>query len=109
MSTIIAAPLKAVTKWMEDGDQDEQAWVGRMITATAEKLRGAGLKVSSIVNEGDPKVLLIEEAKTWGADCIFVGARGHGLLKRLLIGSVASAVAARAQCSVEIVRPRQTA
>ena len=109
MATIIASPLEAVAAWVEDGDDDERAWVGRMVCAAAEKLRAAGLKVSSIVNEGDPKSLLLEEAKNWSADCIFVGARGHGLLERLLIGSVSSAVAAHAHCSVEIVRPRQTA
>jgi len=109
MATIIAAPLEAITGWMEDGDENERAWVERMIAAATEKLRAAGLKVSSVVHDGDPKSLLIEEAERWGTDCIFVGARGHGLLERLLIGSVASAVAARAHCSVEVVRPQQTA
>ena len=37
------------------------------------------------------------------ADCIFVGARGVRGLKRLLLGSVSSAVAMNAHCSVEIV------
>ena len=51
------------------------------------------------------KSLLLEEAERWGADCIFVGARGLNRLERLLLGSVSTAVAARARCSVEVVRP----
>jgi nucleotide-binding universal stress UspA family protein len=47
--------------------------------------------------------LLIAEAESWGADCIFVGARGMGRIGRFLLGSVSSAVAARAHCSVEVV------
>jgi nucleotide-binding universal stress UspA family protein len=68
------------------------------------ELRAAGLTVSSLVKEGDPKRILIEEAERWGADCIFVGSRGMGRLKRFLLGSVSTAVVARAHCSVEVVR-----
>ena len=59
-----------------------------------------------VVKEGDPKRVLIEEAEQWGADCIFVGARGLRRLERFLLGSVSTAVAARAHCSVEVVHPR---
>jgi nucleotide-binding universal stress UspA family protein len=37
---------------------------------------------------------LVEEAKRLSADSIFVGAKGHSRLERLLIGSVSAAVAA---------------
>jgi nucleotide-binding universal stress UspA family protein len=56
------------------------------------------------LKEEEPKRLLLGEAESWGADCIFVGARGMGRVERFMLGSVSSAVAARAQCSVEIVR-----
>ena len=73
--------------------------------SAAERLRAAGFAVSSVVAEGDPKRVLVEEAETWGADCIFVGSTGHGnRLERFLLGSVSAAVAARAHCSVEVVR-----
>jgi nucleotide-binding universal stress UspA family protein len=58
-----------------------------------------------VVREIDPRRALVEDAEQWGADAIFVGARGIGLLERFLLGSVSAAVAARAGCSVEIVRP----
>jgi nucleotide-binding universal stress UspA family protein len=68
------------------------------------KLSEAGLRVSSIIEERDPKRLLVEEARDWQADCIFVGTSSLDALGRLLVGSVSSAVAARAHCSVEVVR-----
>lgn len=67
-------------------------------------LRDAGLEVSSVAEEEDAKRLLVREAEEWGADSIFVGARGLGRLGRLLLGSISTAVVARAHCSVEIVR-----
>jgi len=69
-----------------------------------EKLRKAGLNVIPIVKEGDPKHILLHEAESWSADCIFLGAQGVRFLERIMLGSVSSAVAARATCSVEIVR-----
>src|SRR6266511_4050918 len=44
------------------------------------------------------------EAASWGADCIFVGARGLSRFERFRLGSVSAATAARAHCSVEVVR-----
>jgi nucleotide-binding universal stress UspA family protein len=74
------------------------------VGGAAEKLGSAGLKVSIVVGEREPKTLLCSQADEMKADCIFVGSRGMGRLDRFLIGSVSSGVAARANCSVEVVR-----
>jgi nucleotide-binding universal stress UspA family protein len=74
------------------------------IDAAADKLRAAGLTISNINGEGSAVHLLIEEAEKWGADSIFVGTRDIHGFKHFLSGSVSSAVAARATCSVEVVR-----
>ena len=78
--------------------------VKKAAEGAAEKLGSARLKVSIVVKEQEPKALLCNEAKDLMADCIFVGARGMGRLERFLIGSVSLGVAARAHCSVEVVR-----
>jgi len=70
-------------------------------------LRSAGLEVSSHIKITEPEHLLLEEAETWQADCIFVGARGLGRVGRFLLGSVSTAVVSDAKCSVEIVRVRR--
>jgi nucleotide-binding universal stress UspA family protein len=70
-------------------------------------LSAAGLCVSSVVREGDPKRVLVKAAEEWDADAIFIGAKGHSFLERTLLGSVSYAVAARAPCTVEVVRRRK--
>jgi nucleotide-binding universal stress UspA family protein len=72
----------------------------------ADKLEAAGLHVSTVVRTGDAKRILVEEAEKWGADAIFLGAKGHNFVERVLLGSVSYAVSARAHCSVEVVRGR---
>ena len=72
---------------------------------TVEKLRGNGLNVSLAIKEGNPKEILVDEAESWGADTIFVGAtKFDDFLSKYLLGSVSSAVVTRAHCSVEVVR-----
>ena len=76
----------------------------KIVDAAAEKLRVAGITASPIVKEGDPKQVLVGEAKEWGTSCIFLGAKGARGIERFLIGSVPASVAARAHCSVAVVR-----
>jgi nucleotide-binding universal stress UspA family protein len=87
----------------------EKARIKKMVDAAVARLSAAGLRTTDVVKEEEPKRLLIGEAESWGADCIFVGARGMGRIERFLIGSVSSAVAARAHCSVEVVRANKRA
>jgi nucleotide-binding universal stress UspA family protein len=56
------------------------------------------------VRDGGAAQALLNEAVDWGADSICVGTRGLHGFRHLIYGSVASAVAARALCSVEVVR-----
>jgi nucleotide-binding universal stress UspA family protein len=81
-----------------------EGWARRADKA-AQGFRRPGRTVRSFTREGDPKRVLLEEAEAWKADSIFIGARGLTPWKSLILGSVSTAVAARAQCSVEIVRP----
>lgn len=74
-----------------------------------ERLRAAGLVASEVIKHGDPVHVLLHEAEEWNADSIFVGTRNLHGLRHLLRGSVASAVAAGAQCSVEVVRTAKRA
>ena len=94
-------------KWIEVGDEKNWNQVRDIFEPSAEKLRKAGLQAEVLVRRGKPADEILEEADTWGADCIFVGAKGTRGIDRLLLGSVSSAVAARAHCSVEVVRPKR--
>ena len=77
-----------------------------MIERTAEWLRGQGLNAETVMRDGDPHKVIVEEAKEWGADLIVVGSHGYTGIKRLLLGSVAQAVVDHAPCSVEVVHKK---
>lgn len=73
-------------------------------SAAGVKLRAPDLCVSSVLLEGRPKDVILDEAERWSADLIVLGSHGRGIIRRLLLGSVSLAVVLNAPCSVEIVR-----
>lgn len=103
---VLDAALATTLDWSEAGCADERSWIDNIMAAASAKLQARGLRASVVVREGSPKEVLVEEAERLKADCIFLGARGLRRLERVLLGSVSSAVATRAPCSVEIVRRR---
>lgn len=68
-------------------------------------LLAEGLGASVEIIEGDPRRVLIEEARKWRADCVFVGARGvGGGTEDTGLGGVSTRLVTGAHCSVEVVR-----
>lgn len=82
-----------------------RAYLASIVEKSKEQLRASGLVCSGAVKVGESSHILTHEAQEWGANCIFIGARGVNGLERLLLGRTSAAVAANASCSVEIVRP----
>jgi nucleotide-binding universal stress UspA family protein len=98
---------QSVMKWIEVGDERNWDEVRELFEPLAQRLRDTGLRAAVLIRRGSPADQILEEADTWGADCIIVGAKGTRGVDRLLLGSVSSAVSARAHCSVEVVRPQK--
>jgi nucleotide-binding universal stress UspA family protein len=92
-----------------DGLQHRMERVGDEILDEAMKrLRRRDLDIASRRPEGRPASRIVEEADRMPADLIVLGARGHGALERVLIGSVSSEVVDRARCPVLVARGGQT-
>lgn len=92
-------------KWLEVDDVDKWDEVRALFEPEAKLLRASGLDAEVMIRRGHPTQQLLDEGGSWGAHCIFVGAKGVRGIERLVLGSVSAALAARAQCSVEVVRP----
>lgn len=90
--------------WIEVSKEENWDQVRQVFAPQVEKLQAAGLNAAVELRHGKPTDEILKEADAWGADCIFLGPKGTRGFNRLLLGSVSSAVSARADSSVEIVR-----
>jgi len=76
------------------------------LDGVAARLRGRALRVrTSVLVHRHPAVGIHEAAETEGADLIALATRGHGGLKRLLLGSVADKVIRAASTPVLVWHP----
>ena len=91
--------LDSVWEEARKGAQDAVADARKALTA-------AGLNIwdGEATPVGDPRSFILDAARAWGADLIVLGSHGRHGWDRLLMGSVAEAVALHAHCSVEVVR-----
>ncbi len=87
---------------------DQRRGAPALVDAAADAIRGAGsnMTVGTNVIEGSPADAIVEEARSWGADLIVLGSHGYGRVRRVVLGSVAGAVVAKAPCSVLVVRAK---
>jgi nucleotide-binding universal stress UspA family protein len=89
---------------IERAQQELTTRAEQLTAGVAETLRASGLTTETAIRDGEPRSVIVDEARDWSADLIVVGSHGYTGLKRWLLGSVAQAVVTHAPCSVEVVR-----
>jgi nucleotide-binding universal stress UspA family protein len=90
-------------------DAAKDTEVALVLEQLAKQLRAAGLKVSTVIGNGQAEEVLLQEARTFSADCIFIDSQGHGLddgSDGFALSKVAKALILGAHCSVEVVRAK---
>lgn len=90
--------------YRENVRETENKAATSMVQEIARRLASPAIETLAKVIENYPALGIVDYAKQWGADLIFVGSHGHAGMGKFLIGSVARVVAHNAPCSVEIVR-----
>ena len=110
----VIEPLPAMEGWAYAVDwqkiqQDQRKEAETFVAEDAKALRDAGFTVTSAIEEGIAKSIIVEAASQWNADLVVVGSHGRKGLARFLMGSVSEGVARHAPCSVLIVRKPRSA
>lgn len=97
--------IPPLAETIEEDEREERAWARRIMTRSTELLGPNSVRVQKMLRQGDPKSELPKVAEEFNATSIFVGSTGFSnRFERFVLGSVSAAVAARAHCSVEVVR-----
>lgn len=76
----------------------------RRLYEAAQELEREGLTVETVARQGDPALVIAEEAEKRETDLIAMGTRGLSGLRHLLLGSTAERVVQYAHCPVMTIR-----
>jgi nucleotide-binding universal stress UspA family protein len=78
------------------------------LAGVAAELRAKGVRVTTTVRQGEPVEQILAAARDAEADLIAMTTHGRSGLSRLLFGSIAAAVLARAEIPVFMMRQTET-
>lgn len=76
----------------------------RRLQELADGLRERGIAAKALLVEGPTAEKILEQAQSHSADVVVIGSRGHGTLKRALLGSVSEAVLRGSERPVVIMK-----
>jgi nucleotide-binding universal stress UspA family protein len=89
----------------EDLQRASEQRARKILDTEVEKARSAGSTVAQAhLKEGGVAAEIVTLAEDIGAGVIVIGSRGHGGIRRALMGSVSDAVVRHAHCPVLVVR-----
>jgi len=91
--------------WYPQFLEHQQEMTQAALTAAEQVFEGTNWHVTTQHETGHVGHTLTEIAEDTGVDLIVVGAKGHSMIERVLLGSVSDYVATHAKCSVLVVRP----
>src|SRR5687767_14106677 len=77
-----------------------------MVREAVKRLQSKAQQATGATIYGYPKNVILDRAKTFGADFLIVGSHGVSAITRFLLGSVAANVLRHSPCAVGIVRAR---
>lgn len=97
-------PIPTSIHYLQDTGLDAE----RRLQEMTDRLSAEGLSVDWVALEGDPSVVIVEEAERREADLIVMGTHGRSGLRHLLLGSTAERVVQHANRPVMTVRGPST-
>ncbi|MGB3636698.1 MAG: universal stress protein [Rivularia sp. (in: cyanobacteria)] len=93
------AQNKNLNDW-EKFKQDKHNW----LRSLCDSATSSGVKTEFTLNIGNPTTRICDISRSWNADVIVIGRRGHRGLSELFLGSVSNYVMHHAPCSVLTVQ-----
>src|SRR5438270_3662584 len=88
LSAVENIPRPAAELWYDAEGQLERAQremakrAAELTSRVAQALKTSGLQAEPLVRPGDPRSVIVDEAKEWSADLIVLGSHGYTGLQR---------------------------
>ncbi|KUO64096.1 MAG: hypothetical protein APF84_08280 [Gracilibacter sp. BRH_c7a] len=79
----------------------------QVINEALENVEHENIKITKVVEPGNPPQVILDYAEEVGIDLIVIGSIGHNPLASAFFGSVTQRVLLKAKCPVLVVKPNE--
>jgi nucleotide-binding universal stress UspA family protein len=98
--------VRVILPQVEGPLSDEAVEAATYLTRIADELRAGGVRVETLVCQGDsPSAEIVRETRQQGAGLVVIATHGRGGLRRAVLGSMAEHVVAESPVPVLVARP----
>ncbi|CAG7623179.1 universal stress protein [Rhodococcus opacus] len=98
---VYGAPVGLPANFFEEEELEAKKRLARAAEVAADAVPGHSLEIHTVLGTETPAGELVERSKT--ARMVVVGANRQGIIERMFLGSVSSAVATHAHCPVAVI------
>lgn len=84
-------------------DEMKNYWIEKAAEIN-EIFKEKGVAFNTIVEEGEPREVILDKAGELEVDLIVIGSRGLNRYQRLMLGAVSQAITLHAKCDVLVVK-----
>ncbi len=96
------------TKWIEISLEQDRTAAMDAFARIAKRFEGANVDLKHVIEKGHAGEAVCRIARENKGDLVVIGATGHSMVARIVLGSTSDYVATHAPCSVLVVRPQET-
>ncbi|MCW5823133.1 MAG: universal stress protein [Cyanobacteria bacterium TGS_CYA1] len=91
---------------LEEASEYRQSFGRSLImdVGTQIRLKFPSAKIEERMQEGEPKLVILDLIKEWKPDLVVMGSHKKGVVERFFLGSVSLAVLTHAPCSVMTIK-----
>jgi len=93
-------PVASEERWNSEYNENADGF----LHGVQAQFEAGGVKVTTLRAHGAPAQLIVDQARSLGADIIAMTTHGRGGIRRVALGSVADEVVRRVHCPVLLVR-----
>ncbi|MBX7115467.1 MAG: universal stress protein [Myxococcaceae bacterium] len=104
--SIVPVVYPAEMMWVPtvEFERAQQEAAAKLLSQAREQTQRTGVAIETVTLHGPAAEAMADEAKAHAYDLLAVGSRGHGAVKRILMGSVASRLVHICERAVLVVR-----
>ncbi|VVA17987.1 PREDICTED: universal stress [Prunus dulcis] len=100
-------PISSTPGYVESAQENHRKFAVALLEKAKQICASHGVEARVVTEIGDPKTAICDAVEKHNINLLILGERGHGTIKRAILGSVSNYCVQNAKCPVLVVKKAQ--